>query len=138
MVSYKYDSTTKIYYFEMWPAPTVIRNYLCLYQIQGADLATGETQPQVISDELLMNRSRFHAYEWAEANKGVHPSLAKSNWMALRISTEKEYLKLLHDAQRQDEEIFIQNYATNYLYPAYSGLTFSANYWQSHAPILYY
>lgn len=138
MVSYKFDQINKLWLYEMWPAPTVIRNYMCLYQRQGVDLVNGQEQDSVIPDLLLMAKAKILAYEWAEANKGVSPQLRPVNWLALRGAMQAEFPVLLHKAFRNDEEHFIQNFATNYLYPAYSGLTFSSNYWQSHAPILYY
>lgn len=138
MVSYKQNLVSGLYRYEMWPSPTVIRNYMCLYQVQGIDLVDGVSQPFVIPDELLMGRARYYAYEWAMANRGRYPELQKTDWGFLMKTVEGRYKEMLLLALKNDEEIYIQNFATNYLYPAYSGLTFSSNYWQSHAPMPYY
>jgi len=138
MVSYRLHPVTKLYLFEMWPTPSSAWRYPALYQKKGVDLDDGDELPLSIPSGLVLTRSRYHAYEWAEANKSRHDKLKGVNWLNLRSDVNKEYQGLMNDSKRQDEEIFIQNYGKNYLYPAFGMNTFGANYWQSHAPIMGY
>lgn len=117
--------------FEMWPGPIQFRQYPAIYQKKGADLVAGQAQPSIIPDELLMSRARYIAYEWANANQGKHSELKGTNWMNLRQTANEEYQRLLAQASRQDEEIFLQNYPLPYGRSIHLGST----YWQNHAPI---
>lgn len=103
------------YRFELWPGPIVYRQYLAIYQKRGVDLVAGQSQPSIIPDELLMVRARYRGYEWCESNKGKHPELKGTNWINLRLDTDKQYNVMLAQASRQDEEIFIQNYPRSYV-----------------------
>ena len=123
LASYRYEETLPgsnppildRWRFEMWPHPIVYRQYPAIYQRKGIDLVTGQSQPSIIPDELLMSRTRYLAYEWCESNKGKHPELKGTNWMNLRIDVNKQYQTMLAQASRQDEEIFIQNYPRSYM-----------------------
>ena len=120
------------YRFELWPAGIAYRQYPAIYQRKGVDLITGQSQPSIIPDELWMSRARYFGYEWCEANKGKHPELKGTNWMQLKIETNKAYQVMLAQASRQDEEIFIQNYPRSYMVVA--GNTLGDQYYFNHAP----
>jgi len=122
------------YRFELWPGPTVYRQYLALYQKKGIDLVAGQSQPSIIPDELIMSRARYFGYEWCESNKGKHPELKGTNWMNLRNETNKEYQVMLAQASRQDEEIFLQNYPRSYMSVAGWGGWGDTVAGQQHAP----
>ncbi len=120
------------YRFELWPHGVAYRQYPAIYQKKGVDLITGESQPSIIPDELLMSRSRYFAYEWCESNKGKHPELKGTNWLNLRLDANKQYNVMLAQASRQDEEIFLQNYPRSYVSQA--GYILGDQYYFNHAP----
>lgn len=120
------------YRFELWPHPIAFRQYTALYQRQFVAFSAGLRQPHVIPDSMLMARVRYYAYEWAMANKGKHPELKGTDWMALRTAVDNEYQKKLAQACRQDEEIFLQNFPRSYI--AMAGQQLGETYWQNHAP----
>ena len=102
--------------FELWPHynGTTERIYICkfirdytLLSDDPADVAN--TLPQSITLKYLLAQAKVTAYEWAEANKGKFPALAKSNWLALlspagvaQMELTEEYLA----AQRADESLY--------------------------------
>jgi hypothetical protein len=96
-------------YFELWPHPTDGVSRKCLYKKGNLDwTAGGDALPSELSVELLEVRARYRAYEWAEANKGTHPELAKTNWMAMRQELmnprdRSSYPYLLAKAKAEDE-----------------------------------
>jgi len=96
-------------YFELWPHPTDGVSRKCFYKKGGLDFrAPTDALPSELSVELLEVRARYRAYEWAEANKGSHPELQKTNWMAMRVELmnprdRSSYPYLLRKAQTEDE-----------------------------------
>ena len=105
-----------IHYYELWPHPTFNVGYRVFYQRGGLDFRLpSDSLPSELPTELLEVRSRYRAYEWAEANKGVHPELQKTNWLAMRMALmnprdQASYPALLAQAKKDDEERFQVNF----------------------------
>lgn len=118
--------------FEMWPHPVYQIGYPAVYQKAGADFSgDSDTLPPQISRETAAYRARYLAYEWAEANKGRHPELQGTNWLALRSSVDRDYQDSLKTDQKNDEETFLQNWVTlNYGGPPWP---IDSAWMQSHA-----
>lgn len=129
VASYKWDATNLAHLFELYPHPTSQRSYRALYQSTGAAFAAQTLLPVIIPDEVLMERAKYYAYEWAMANSAAHPDLRGVNWMALRQQSKADYEANLFKAKKQDEEIFPQNYTESYLTNRWSG---SPNWWGSY------
>lgn len=119
VVSYKTINDTNgdpIHYYELWPHPTFQIGYRAFYQRGGLDFRlTSDALPSELPTELLEVRARYRAYEWAEANKGTHPELQKTNWMAMRQALmnprdQASYPALLAQAKKEDEERFQVNF----------------------------
>lgn len=131
--SYKADSNGRPIY-ELWPHSTSERPYNFMYQKIGADLtetgAATDSLPATLNDDLLTQRSLYHAYQWAEANRGRYPELRGSDWRFLRADTVRQFEQILNEAKRMDEEIFLMNYRIPYL--AQYGSPIDAKFAQSH------
>jgi hypothetical protein len=111
VAAYKIDPATRRPSSEFWPWPLnpIVYNAMGIYD--PPDFATPSDQlPVAISEVTLMERARFYAYEWAEANKGRFPELRSSSWSFLMGSAAQRYLESVRDDERQDEETFTQNF----------------------------
>lgn len=109
LASYKYDTVEDAHLYELYPHPITRRSYRALYQAKGLDLTSAQSINSIIPDELLMERAKYHAYQWAAANAGAHPELANVQWAYLRSQAKKDYQELLAKTQKQDEEVFLQD-----------------------------
>jgi len=115
LASYKYGSVGSIQnvpYFELWPHPITGVAYamIALYQRKGAELVSPTDDiPSVLDSNVLMERAKYHAYEWGETHKGADPQLAPVNFASLRKEANTEYAKLQMKAQKQDNETYVQN-----------------------------
>lgn len=121
LADYKADSLGNPLY-EMWPHPQIQQGFLALCQRRGTEITTLNAStfafPQAIPPDLIICRAKYRAYEWAEANKGLHPELRATNWTALMQATQVEYqgrprtgdVGALGRAIRQDEETFLQTF----------------------------
>jgi hypothetical protein len=119
VASYKTISDSNgdpIEYFELWPGPTDGISRKCFYQRGGLDFrASTDALPSELSVELLEVRARYLAYSWANANKGNHASLQKTDWLssmrALMDPRDRaSYPYLLARAKAEDENRFVQNF----------------------------
>lgn len=121
LADYKADPLSNPLY-EMWPHPQIQQGFIALCQRRGTEITTANSQtyffPQAVPSDLIVLRAKYRAYEWAEANKGTHPELRVTNWLALMQATRIEYagrprtgdVGALGRAARQDEETFLQNF----------------------------
>jgi hypothetical protein len=124
-------------FFELWPHPTDGVSRKCFYLKGALDFrAPTDALPSELPVELLEVRARYRAYEWAEANKGNHPNLQKTNWMAMRVELmnprdRSSYPYLLRKAQTEDEN----RMPINFVKFLESGWRFpiDSNFLQSHA-----
>lgn len=108
-----YDTTTGLPVWELWPGPNVERAYtVTIWRLGTAFSSDTDTLPPQITEELLLLRARYLAYEWASANE---PDPRKSqSYMALMGLAKSKYstegqpgrpLGLLDQAIRRDEEV---------------------------------
>src|SRR5262245_2321242 len=141
--SFKYDTgeapltSSTGHLFELYPHPITQRSYPALYQKRGIDFASQtESFPDIIPDEVLMMRAKYWAYEWAAANAAAHAELRGVDWRYLRIAVDADYRKDLFKAQKQDEEIFQQNFVESYIYNKWRRISYDGNYAQNHAPLV--
>jgi hypothetical protein len=114
-------------FWELWPHPTDGVSRIAFYKAGAQDWsASNDAMPTELPIELLEARTRYREYEWAEANKGSHPELQKTNWLALMRSimdptNRAGYPYLLSKAKKQDEERFQINFCsrpnTGYRFP---------------------
>ena len=112
--------------YEIWPHPTFARTYAVLYQRRGVEFsADSDTLPQSISMDLLLTRSRMHAYEWQMAQD---PAFA-NGYRSLVPALATQYTKLLQEARVQDNEIFVTQWVPRV---GARGLRWLGNYSQSH------
>jgi hypothetical protein len=139
IASYKFDESEspngRLY--ELYPHPIVQISYPALYQKAGTAFTSNTAAlPEGISDELLMSRARYFAYEWAMANGAAHDELRGVNWLALRQSVLEDYRKDLFNAQKQDEEIFQQNWVEPYTHNRWNRIAYDGTWAYNHAPFL--
>lgn len=122
------DSATQPIY-ELWPSPFIERGYLVVYQRRGVDLATGDSLPPTVSDELVLQRALWLSCQWAQTQ--TDPRFRGINWPFIMQGHDIRYRELLKKAELQDEEQQIQNLLT----PENSGQIFpvDSNFIQSHA-----
>jgi len=115
--------------YELWPSPAFERGYLVLYQKRGVDLVSGDSFPPVISEEMVLERALYQACVWAGKQTG--PRFIGVNWRYQQEQHLAQYRDLLHQAEKQDEEAFMQNM----IIPEGAGLFPIDSAWiQSHGP----
>lgn len=126
--------------YELWPHPVQGQSFNVTYRRQGVAFTTpASVQPLIISDTLLVLRALvFHAYPWAEANKGNFPALAKTNFLSLIRDRRAEYITELGKIKRQDDEVLLQRVYNRGRRMRCNELPgpADAKYWQSH-PIMW-
>lgn len=125
---YKYDSLG-VPLFELIPSPTTQQRYNVMYQKRGSDLVEGDVLPSII-ENAIMELSFYRAAQWAERNVGRYPDLKGVDWRHV-MSEHKLALKSeLAQAERQDEEIFLQNFIANDQYRNWGPV--DSSFMQSH------
>lgn len=99
--------------FELWGAPQQNWTYILYGLRQGVDLSgQSDTLPPQIGEDCVIERAKYFAYEWAEANKGNHPELLKSDWRFMMGKANVEYNRLFKDYRRRDRE-YIDSWFSN-------------------------
>lgn len=135
-----FDTTTGLPVFEMWPGPTVQRSYRVTFWRLGTPFALDtDALPPQITEELLLLRARYLAYEWAAAND---PDPKRQQiFMNLMEKAKSKYstegqpgrpLGLLDQAVRRDEEVANLGGRTKPRRPG-PGWPTDSNFSQSHA-----
>lgn len=135
-----FDQTTRLPVWELWSGPTVQRAYtVTLWRLGLPFSANTDALPPQITEELLLLRARYLAYEWGAAND---PDPRKrQSYQALmgnaksRYSTEGQPgrpLGLLDQAMRRDEEVSTLQGRTRPRRPG-PGWPTDSNFNQSHA-----
>lgn len=108
-----FDPTTGLPVYEMWPGPTNQRAYTVTFWRLGLPFsADTDSLPPQITEELLLLRARYLAYEWGSAND---PDFRKrQSYQSLMQSARNKYstegqpgrpLGLLDQSMRRDEEV---------------------------------
>ena len=137
VVAYKLGTVgtdTSVPFFELWEHPVSQLAFFCLYQERGSDFsARDEALPGQIPEDLLMYRARYHAYEWAEANKGTHLELQGADWLRLRRDLDRDYKEVLQRTEKQDEETFLQMLTIPQYEHSPFGPIVDSNWLQTHA-----
>ena len=100
-------STGKFY--EMYPHPTASQSYIAVYQKRGTDLASGEQLPEVITEELILEKAMYHTCLWATSAVGRIATLKGTNWQSLAIAHNANYMERLREVALRDEDTLKQN-----------------------------
>jgi hypothetical protein len=122
------DTSTNEPRFEMWPHPLSAQAYGVIYEKLGQDFsADDDSLPDVIPEQLLMERAYFYGFRWLlgnldKANKGQAVGITQS----IEICNAN-YERLLQRAKVEDEDIYPQNLRRRSSYPYIGG-----QYMQSH------
>lgn len=131
IASYKVDLTTGRPIYEFWPHPTSQRTYQFIYLRKGVDLTDDQPIPVTLNPEVLRQRSLYHGYQWAMANRGRFQELQGVDWRFLRSDTNRTYETALQRATVKDEEIFLMTQVVPYT--SSYGSPVDAKFAQSHA-----
>ena len=137
IASYKYNAnlTPENWLYELYPHPITQISYPALYQSTGMDFTSPtESFNSVVSDSVVMSRARYRAYEWAMANSAAHPELRGVNWMQLRQTADEEFKIDLFNDQKNDEDIFSQNFVEPYTTNKWSRMAYNGTWAYNHAP----
>lgn len=105
---YKYDSLG-VPLFELIPNPTTSQRYQVIYQRRGHDLIEGDVLPSVI-ENAIMELSFARGAQWAMRNIGRYTDLKGVDWRFIISDHKKNFTELLLQAERQDEETYLQYY----------------------------
>lgn len=135
-----FNSTTGLPVYEMWPGPTNERAYTVTFWRLGAAFVNDtDALPPQITEELLILRAKYLAYEWGAAND---PDPRKSqSYLALMGLAKSKYstegqpgrpLGLLDQTMRRDEEVVLSSGRTKPRRPG-PGWPVDSNFAQSHA-----
>jgi len=135
-----FDLTTGLPVYELWPGPTVQRAYVVTFWKLGQPFVADEDHlPPQITEELLLLRARYLAYEWAAAND---PDPKKrSSYDGLMQKARTKYstegqpgrpLGLLDQSIRRDEEVATIQGRWRPQHPG-PGWPVDSNFAQSHA-----
>lgn len=91
--------------YELWPAPVSGRTfYVRMLQGPGPLVDPDDTQPQVISDDLILQRAYgWHAFPFAAANVGNFPSMKAANWPSLILNAKAEYRDAMRICRKNDQ-----------------------------------
>lgn len=138
VIPYRYDlnSASPTYGFmlyELWPAPQYFINHQVISIRKGADLVQPtDTLPFSVSEDLVLARAKWYAYEWAESNKDPNsPRSALPDYKFLMGECLSTFSKLLKEYRRIDREV-VDNFFTfpsrglQKVYPQYSSLAGTA------------
>lgn len=108
-----FDTATALPVWELWPGPTVQRAYtVTIWRLGTPFSADTDSLPPQITEELLLLRARYLAYEWGAANDA--DPRKRQSYMALMGTAKSKYstegqpgrpLGLLDQAMRRDEEV---------------------------------
>lgn len=91
--------------YELWGAPTYALNYQ-LYGIRRGPNLTLNTDvlPPAVGEDCVIEKAKWYAYQWAEANKGEMPKNQGADFKFLMGESQNEYTRLFKDYRRQDRE----------------------------------
>jgi hypothetical protein len=132
IASYKIDPGSNRPQFEFWPWPInpIVYNAMGIYD--PPDFTNpSDSLPLQVSEVTLMERARYYGYEWAEANKGRFPELRSTSWSFLMGAARERAVESCRDDERQDEELFTQNFIQPHDTAMFLG-PIDARYAQSH------
>lgn len=92
--------------YELWGQPVNPFTYQCYGLRKGTDLVNpGDTLPSAVGEDCVLARTRWYAYEWAEANKDMAPRASGPDFRFLMEKADKDYIRLRTMYRRQDREL---------------------------------
>lgn len=135
-----FDLTSGLPVYELWPGPTVQRAYTVTFWKLGLPFVNDEDRlPPQITEELLLLRARYLAYEWAAANDPDPKRRASYEGLMQRAKTKYSTegqpgrpLGLLDQSIRRDEEVALIQGRHRPRRPG-PGWPVDSNFAQSHA-----
>jgi hypothetical protein len=135
-----FDPVAGLPVWELWPGPTVSRAYtVTIWRLGTAFSADEDALPPQITEELLLLRARYLAYEWGAANDA--DPRKRQSYLSLMGAAKSKYstegqpgrpLGLLDQAMRRDEEVATLQGRTRPRRPG-PGWPTDSNFAQSHA-----
>jgi hypothetical protein len=128
--SYKVDANGNPI-FEMWPHPTNAAAYLNITRRRGLPLSPAQDIPATLSPQLLITHALDFAYDWAVVNVGRFPELKGVDWQLAKAENQRKYKVMLNDAQRHDDDIFLDSFLPNWRDQGF-GFPIDSDFFQSH------
>jgi hypothetical protein len=123
VVAHSHNATTGYAMFELWPHPVSRRSYEVAYVRRGTDLSDA-VPPLDGFKALLLDRSLYRAYEWAEANKNRLKDGAKDvNFVFLMGKVNKTYHDRLQQVKSADRAAYNRQWAGSAFRGRHSGLS---------------
>ena len=117
--------------YELWPHPTSQRGYPYAYMRRGSVLSASQDIPGTFPSDVLIDKAKLIAYEWAMTNAGRFPELKGVDWALLSAATQKRYDRHLQFAKVKDDNLLITSFLPGLRdYLAYPPI--SADFFQSH------
>jgi len=103
------NQSTPIY--ELWPHPTSGQTFYCRFRRRGAELFNPTDElPSQVPETLVVTRALgWYAYPFAQANVSNFPTFKGAQWPSLIIQARSQFMELLLDAKRNDNEQELQD-----------------------------
>jgi hypothetical protein len=96
--------------YEFWGQPIQPLTYQCYGLRRGVDLVLPtDTLPVQVGEDLIAERAKPWAYEWAMANQSITPRNSGPDWKFLTGEAKDNYKHMLIDYKRNDKN-FLNNY----------------------------
>ncbi len=96
--------------YEAWPHPTSQRGYVTSYRRRGTPLSPTADVPGTFPSNVLVERAKLIAYDWAIVNAGRFPELKGVDWALAKSELQRRYERNLEKAKIKDDELFEQNF----------------------------
>ncbi len=105
---YRDDPTTQFPVYELWPHPVTALGFPCLYRKRGLDISASNDLRPIFNPDVLTCRALYHACDWAMTNAAAYRELLGVDWRLKQGEANRNYLRLLRDAIRNDNEMNVQ------------------------------
>lgn len=123
VAAHHHHATTLRPMFELWPHPVSRKSYEVLYVRRGVDLSDSAAPPEGFK-ALLIDRSLYRGYEWAEANRTrFMDTLGEVNWPFLMGKVNKSYEERLDKVKSADRQIYNRQWANSRFWGRGGGLS---------------
>lgn len=132
VANYRTDSSGQPM-FELWPTSTFEKAFAVLYEKRGVNLASTESFPGVLTEQLVISKALVEAGMWGLAQQGSMPELRGPDWRFFITKGELTYAEQLKECKKVDENTYIMNLIRRQQ-SGRPGFFADANYMQSHAP----
>lgn len=120
------NTSAEVAQFELWPHPTSQAQYPFTYIKRVTDFASGTTLPTLIRGDILLKGALADLCKWPGSGDSKNPMFR----MDLALQFEKEFIAMVAEAWKQDNEI----YQTDLSYTSALPMApLSASFAQSHA-----